>query len=133
MTLFKYLQDRIRSRRGKVPAAFNSATARCEAAYPSRVITRGAPCCLVAREKNRLAAATSRLLLKRKSVVRPSLSTARQRYPLAAHLEISLIHSPRIAHRPRIMVPAFLNVRHVALHESARWSCGPTRCRVPPS
>jgi hypothetical protein len=30
-------------------------TARCEAAYPSRVITFGAPCCLTAREKNRLA------------------------------------------------------------------------------
>src|SRR5271165_4638967 len=30
-------------------------TARCEAAYPSRAITLGAPCCLTAREKNRLA------------------------------------------------------------------------------
>src|SRR5271157_4850341 len=40
MTLFKYLQERIRTRRGKVPAAFNLATARCEAAYPSKVIGR---------------------------------------------------------------------------------------------
>ena len=35
MTLFKYLQEHIRTRRGKVPAAFNLATARCEAAYRS--------------------------------------------------------------------------------------------------
>jgi hypothetical protein len=41
MTLFKYLQERIRTRRGKVPAAFNLATARCEAAYPSKVVTWG--------------------------------------------------------------------------------------------
>src|SRR5271166_4573258 len=40
MTLFKYLQERIHTRRGKVPAAFNLATARCEAAYPSKVIGR---------------------------------------------------------------------------------------------
>src|SRR5271166_6972754 len=50
MTLFKYLQERIRTRRGKVPAAFNLATARCEAAYPSKVITRGLPLFLTARE-----------------------------------------------------------------------------------
>ena len=30
-TLFKYLQDRIRTRRGSVPASFSLATARCEA------------------------------------------------------------------------------------------------------
>src|SRR4029077_16606515 len=30
IALFKYLQERIRTRRGKVPAAFNSATTRCE-------------------------------------------------------------------------------------------------------
>jgi hypothetical protein len=34
-------------------------TARCEAAYPSRVITLGAPCCLTAREKNRRADCTA--------------------------------------------------------------------------
>jgi hypothetical protein len=53
MTLFKYLQERIRTRRGKVPAAFNLATARCEAAYPSKVITRGLSLFLTARESAR--------------------------------------------------------------------------------
>jgi len=32
----------------------------------------GTPCCLVAREKNRLAAAISLRLLKRKSTMRPA-------------------------------------------------------------
>jgi hypothetical protein len=57
VTLFKYLQERIRTRRGKVPAAFNLATAWCEAAYLSKVIARGLPLFLTAREKNRLPAA----------------------------------------------------------------------------
>ena len=55
ITLFKYLEDRTRTRPGNLPAAFSLSTARCEAAYPSRVITLGAPCGLTAREKNRLA------------------------------------------------------------------------------
>jgi hypothetical protein len=46
ITLFKYLEDRTRTRRGNLPAAFCLSTARCEAAYPSRVITLGTPCCL---------------------------------------------------------------------------------------
>ena len=41
-------------RRGKIPEVLSLSTARCEAAYPSKVITLGAPCCLAAREKNRL-------------------------------------------------------------------------------
>ena len=32
ITLFKYLQDRTRTRRGNVPTSFSLATARCEAA-----------------------------------------------------------------------------------------------------
>jgi hypothetical protein len=75
--VIKYLQERICTRRGKVPAAFNLVTARCEAAYPSKVITRVLPLFLIAWEKNRLAAAMSRRLLKRKSTVLPCLSTAR--------------------------------------------------------
>jgi len=31
-TLFRYLQDRTRTRRGSVPTSFSLATARCEAA-----------------------------------------------------------------------------------------------------
>ena len=46
--------------------------------------------------------------------------------PLAAHLDIRLIHSPRISHRPRIMVPAFLKVWHVALHPTQDVRVGPT-------
>ena len=38
-TLFRYLQDRTRTRRHMRPVDFNSRIARCEAAYPSRVIT----------------------------------------------------------------------------------------------
>ena len=35
---------------------------------------------------------------------------------LAFDFEISLIHAPRIADRPRIPAPALLKFRHVALH-----------------
>src|SRR5215831_14273820 len=62
------------------PVDFSSRIARCEAAYPSRVITRGVPLCRMARLKNRFAALTSRRSLNRKSTVRPYLSTARYRY-----------------------------------------------------
>jgi Catalase len=39
-TLFKCLHDCIRTR-GNVPATFSLATARCQAAYPSKMITLG--------------------------------------------------------------------------------------------
>src|SRR5271166_610749 len=41
-TLFKYWEERIRTRRGRVPTSLSWATARCEAAQPSSVITLGA-------------------------------------------------------------------------------------------
>jgi hypothetical protein len=53
--------------------------------------------------------------------------------PLAAHLEIRLIHSPRIAHRPRIMVPAFLKVRHVPLHPTQDGRVGQQDAALGPS
>jgi hypothetical protein len=53
------LQDRTCTRRGKIPEVLSLTTARCEAAEPSSVITLGAPCCFIALEKNRLAAANS--------------------------------------------------------------------------
>src|SRR5262249_1139813 len=52
------------------PVDFSSRIARCEAAYPSRVITRGVPLCRMARLKNRFAALTSRrslTVLRRRS------------------------------------------------------------------
>jgi hypothetical protein len=36
--------------------------------------------------------------------------------PLAFNFEVSLIHAPRIADRPRKPVPALLKFRHVTLH-----------------
>ena len=36
--------------------------------------------------------------------------------PLAFDLEVSLIHAPRVAHRPRVPAPALLKFRHVTLH-----------------
>src|SRR3954468_9657050 len=55
-----YLLDRIRTRCGIAPADFSSVMARCEAAYASRVMTRGVGWLFIALRKNRLAAATSR-------------------------------------------------------------------------
>jgi hypothetical protein len=75
--LFRYLLDRIRTRRGRIPTDFNSAIALCEAAYASSVTTRGIPLFFIALRKKRFAAATSRRSLSRKSTVRPCLSTAR--------------------------------------------------------
>jgi hypothetical protein len=37
---------------------------------------------------------------------------------LTFDLEISLIHTPRVADRPRVPVPALLKFRHVTLHPS---------------
>jgi len=77
--IVQVLLDRSRTRRDRLPSDFNSRTARCDAAYASRVITRGVPLCLIALRKKRLAAATSRRSLSRKSTVCPYLSTARYR------------------------------------------------------
>src|SRR5260370_15323084 len=38
--------------------------------------------------------------------------------PLALYLNVGLIHAPGVTHSPRILVPAFFEVRHVALHPS---------------
>jgi hypothetical protein len=38
--------------------------------------------------------------------------------PLALYLNVGLIHAPGVTHSPRILVPAFFKVRHVALHLS---------------
>jgi hypothetical protein len=45
------LQDRIRTRRGRVPTDFSSAIALCEAAYASSVTTRGVPLFFIALRK----------------------------------------------------------------------------------
>ena len=36
--------------------------------------------------------------------------------PLAFDLEVSLIHAPRVAHRPGVRLPTLFKIRHVALH-----------------
>ncbi len=36
--------------------------------------------------------------------------------PLAFDLQVSLIHAPRVADRPRVPAPALLKFRHVTLH-----------------
>src|SRR4029077_603562 len=116
-TLFKYLQDRIRTRRGNVPASFRFVTARCDAAYPSKVITLGAPMLLRRPGKEPLDGGHITPFAQEEiDGATLFVHGAVQVNPLAAHLEIRLIHSPRTAHRPRIMVPALLKVRHVALY-----------------
>jgi hypothetical protein len=73
---FRYLLDRMPTRRPIVPTDFNSVMARCDAAYASSVMPRGVVCLFIALLKKRFAAAASRCSLNRKSTVRPSLSTA---------------------------------------------------------
>src|ERR1700740_1804528 len=36
--------------------------------------------------------------------------------PLAAYLDISLVHAPRVTHRPGVRLPTLFKIRHVALH-----------------
>jgi hypothetical protein len=49
--------------------------------------------------------------------MRPSLSTARYRLdPLAAHLDIRLIHTPGVADWPCVMIPALFKLREILLH-----------------
>src|SRR5260221_13896399 len=36
--------------------------------------------------------------------------------PAAFDFEVSLVHAPGTAHRPRVMVPAFFKVRHATLY-----------------
>src|SRR5271165_404963 len=36
--------------------------------------------------------------------------------PLAFHLDISLVHAPRVTHRPGVRLPTLFKIRHVALH-----------------
>src|SRR5580700_12050112 len=36
--------------------------------------------------------------------------------PLAFHLDISLVHPPRVTHRPGVRLPTLFKIRHVALH-----------------
>src|SRR5208337_1741622 len=38
--------------------------------------------------------------------------------PFALYLDVGFIHSPGVAHNPRVLVPALFKVRHVALHAS---------------
>jgi hypothetical protein len=71
-TLFRYLLDRIRTRRGTVPIDFSSAIALCDAAYASSVTTRDVPLFFIALRKKRFAAATSRRSLNRKSMCDPA-------------------------------------------------------------
>ena len=81
-TLFKYLHWRRRQRRRSVPSTLSSSTAAGYARFLSTLMTRGrglAGSSDVLR-KNRLAAAASRLAVRRKSMVCPVESTARYRY-----------------------------------------------------
>src|ERR1700719_3132001 len=36
--------------------------------------------------------------------------------PLAFHLDISVVHAPRVTHRPGVRLPTLFKIRHVALH-----------------
>src|SRR5271166_472042 len=53
-------------------------------------------------------------------------------HPLAFDLDIGLVHTPGVAHRSRILVPALFKVRHVPLAPIARWSCELARCHARP-
>jgi len=36
--------------------------------------------------------------------------------PLTPNLDISLVHAPRVAHRPGVRLPTLFKIRHLALH-----------------
>ena len=115
--LFKYLLDRTRTRCASVPSDFNSATARCETAQASKVITQGGLRCFSASRNKRFAAATSRFSLSTKSTVRPCLSTARYRLgPPAFDLYIRLLASPGPACWSFVSAPTLLGHCHISLN-----------------
>jgi hypothetical protein len=71
-TLFKYIHDRNRTRCGNVPAAFSLATARCQAAYPSKGINPRRYmlcCCLVKASRPSRRAALSIALIDAPGVI----------------------------------------------------------------
>jgi hypothetical protein len=116
--LFRYFDERNFVSDGSCPPACISRTARCDAAYPSNVMVRGgAPCTLIALQKNALVAVTSRLILSRRSTVFPSRSTARAQIgPFAADLHVGLLDAPRRTCRLRELVPATLEFRNIMMH-----------------
>src|SRR5206468_8654558 len=61
------------------------------AALPSMVIFSGTPWRRIAFVRNRLAACSSRASVRRKSIVWPVLSTARESAPLALYLDVRLV------------------------------------------
>src|SRR4051794_36958958 len=86
-------------------------------------MTRGVPFPFIAFGKKRLAAATSRFAVSRKSTVRPCLSTARYRYVhrpftfiYVSSLYICLVAAPRSAHQPGVPAPPLLEFRDVPLN-----------------
>src|SRR5262249_33590124 len=82
---------------------------RIESNDPRRSIV-----CLIALLKKRLAAATSRRSLSRKSTVRPCLSI--EVGPAALNLDIGLITSPGAVSPWSVVVPALFELWNITLH-----------------
>ena len=81
------------------------------------MITLGAPCCLAAREKNRLAAATSRRLLEEEIDGSTLLiDGAIEVDPLPFDFDVGFIHTPGVADWPCVMIPALFKLRDILLH-----------------
>src|SRR6266699_3349550 len=80
------------------------------AALPSIVIVSGTSWRRIAFFRKRSAAASSRCSVKRKSMVCPVLSMARERVPLAFHLDGGCVHPPTDPHRPLVAVKRCLQL-----------------------
>src|SRR5258706_1643617 len=88
------------------------------AALPSMVIFSGTPWRWIALVRNRLAACSSRCSVRRKSMVWPVLSTARERIPLAFELDGGFVHTPTHPHRALAPVERLFTLGAV-LHDPA--------------
>ena len=106
----------------ELPAAFNSATARCEAAYPSKVISHGTPYCLFPGKEQLGGHYVTPFAQKKIDGSTLLIDGAIKVDPLATNLNIGLVYAPGIADRPRITVPALLKCTAAP---TAKWSYGP--------
>ena len=102
---------------GNRPSVHISRTARCEAAYPSRVIVcGGCPSCLIVFLKKALAADTSCAAEPEVDRLSTLVYRSIEVSPVPAHLDIGLIDLPGATSGPAKAIPAFDEHRCIPMH-----------------
>ncbi len=110
--LFKYWLDRSLTRPGSSPSSFISRTARCEAAYASKVIFVGTRVFFIALTKKRFGGVHVPVPAKEEiDRLARFVDGAVQVHPLPVNLYIGLVHPPRSADGSSVAPPPLLEFR----------------------